>query len=66
MIRGWGVCGWIVHTSGSVGFDCLGLVCIGDKRMYLGIFSYSLYEFKAMVFTRAVITRDINDQNFFN
>ena len=34
--------------------------------MYLGIFSYSLYEFKAMVFTRAVITRDINDQNFFN
>lgn len=39
---GVGVCEWIIRTSGSVGFDCLGLVCIRDKRMYLGTFSYIL------------------------
>jgi hypothetical protein len=64
--RGDEVCGWLIHTSDSVGFDCLGLVRIGDKRMYLGIFSYILYEFKAVVFDSAVITGDISDQNFFN
>ena len=35
---GGGVCGWIIHTSGSVGFDCLEFVCIGDKRKCLGGF----------------------------
>ena len=65
MMRGWGVCGWIIDTSSSVRFDCLILVCIVDKRMYVGIFSYILYEFRTMVLTRVVITRDINDQNFY-
>ena len=60
MMRGWGVCGWIIDTSSGVRFCCLILVCIVDKRMYVGIFSYILYEFKVMVFfTRVVITRDI-------
>ena len=60
------MCGWIIDTSSSVRFDCLILVCIVEKGTYVGIFCYILYEFKAMVFTRLVITRDINDQNFFN
>jgi len=36
------------------------------KANVLRDFLLYFYEFKAMVFTRAVITRDINDQNFFN
>lgn len=47
-------CGWIIQTGGFVGFSCFCLGCIEDRRMCLGIVTYILQEFKAIIFIRVV------------